>query len=291
MAEPAASPGWSVTVLGVAQDGGLPHPGCECPRCSAARDGRRRREKVACLGLTDGRRAFLVDATPDLAEQMHALGAAIASAKASAGDPSAPRVRTPDGVLLTHAHMGHYVGLAWLGKEALGARGFTIHGTPRMGDFLATNAPWRALFDEGRATFDARSPVDLGGVVAEAIPVPHRQEFTDAVAWRIRGPRGSVLWLPDIDSWDAWDLDVRDVVASVDVAFLDATFYADGELGHRDRREIPHPRVVETMRRLAGLGDRVRLIHLNHTNPLWDDPSPAAALGFRVAREGETFPI
>ena len=87
------------------------------------------------------------------------------------------------------------------------------------------------------------------------------------------------------------DLDVRDVVLSVDVAFLDATFYADGELGHRDMREIPHPRVVETMRRLAGLGDRVRLVHLNHTNPLWDDDAPATSRGFRVAREGETFEL
>jgi pyrroloquinoline quinone biosynthesis protein B len=188
--------------------------------------------------------------------------------------------------------MGHYVGLAWLGKEALAARGFAIHGTPRMGEFLRTNAPWRALFDDARATFDARSPVDLGGgLTAEAVPVPHRQEFTDAVAWLFRGPRGSALWLPDIDAWDRWDRDVRDVVSSVDVAFLDATFFADGELGHRDMRECPHPRVVDTMRRLAGLGDRVRLVHLNHTNPLWDEEGPAAAQGFRVAREGDEFPL
>jgi pyrroloquinoline quinone biosynthesis protein B len=269
---------WRAIVLGVAQDGGLPHPGCDCARCAAARDGRRRREKVACLGLTDGRRVLLVDATPDLPEQLHALHAAAAT-------------RALDGVLLTHAHMGHYVGLAWLGKEALAARGFTVHGTPRMGEFLRTNAPWRALFDDGGAEFDTRSSVDLGGVTAEAIPVPHRQEFTDAVAWLVRGPRRSVLWLPDIDSWDAWDRDVRDVVASVDVAFLDATFFADGELRHRDMTMIPHPRVVETMDRLAGLGDRVRLVHLNHTNPLWDDEGPATARGFRVAREGESFEL
>jgi len=122
-----------------------------------------------------------------------------------------------------------------------------------------------------------------------SIQVPHRQEFTDTVAWRIDGPRRSALWLPDIDAWDRWDRDVRDVVSSVDVAFLDATFFADGELGSRDMSEIPHPRVVETMERLAGLGDRVRLVHLNHTNPLWDDETPAASRGFRLAREGETF--
>ena len=268
------TPSWRATVLGVAQDGGLPHVGCSCPRCDGARRGARRREKVACLGLTDGRRVFLVDATPDLPEQLHAMGA-----------------RAPDGVLLTHAHMGHYIGLAHLGREALGARGCTIHGTPRMGEFLATNAPWRSLFDEGRATFDASARADLGGLVAEAIPVPHRQEWTDTVAWRLSGPRASALWLPDIDSWEKWDRDVREVVASVDVAFLDATFFADGELGNRDMAEVPHPRVVETMERLAGLGPRVRLVHLNHTNPLWDDDAPATSRGFRVACEGETFEL
>jgi pyrroloquinoline quinone biosynthesis protein B len=266
---------WLIRVLGVAQDGGLPHPGCDCPRCDAARTGRRRREKVACLGLTDGFRTWLLDATPDMPEQLHAMG-----------------VRAPDGVFLTHAHVGHYLGLAYLGKEALAARGVELHGTPRMGEFLWTNAPWSALIGEGRATFDASTTVDLGGVTAEALPVPHRQEFTDTVAWVLRGRKGSALWLPDIDSWEDWlaaGTDVRDVVASVDVAFLDATFFADSELGTRSMAEVPHPRVTDTMDRLAGLAGRVRLVHLNHTNPLWDDDTPATSRGFRVAREGDEF--
>lgn len=263
-----------LVVLGVAQDGGLPHAGCECARCAAARSGARRREKVACLGLSDGRRAWLFDATPDLPEQLHAMG-----------------VRLPSGIFLTHAHMGHYLGLAWLGKEALGARGVALRGTPRMEEFLRSNAPWRALFDDGRASFETSPSTDLGGVRVTSIPVPHRQEYSDTVAWRIEGPRAAALWLPDIDSWDAWERDIREVVSSVDVAFLDATFFAAGELGARDMREIPHPRVLETMDRLEGLGGRVRLIHLNHSNPLWDDESPAVARGFRVAREGETFAI
>lgn len=268
--------GWTATVLGVAQDGGLPHVGCRCPRCTAAREGRRRREKAACLGLRDGAgRTFLVDATPDLPDQLHALGAT-----------------TPTGVLLTHAHMGHYVGLAHLGKEALGVRGVTLFGTPRMGEFLRTHAPWRSLFDEGRVTFDASESVDLDGVTARRIAVPHRQEWTDAVAWEFRGPRRRVLWLPDIDSWDAWlaaGTDVRDVVRSVDVAYLDATFFADGELGARDMSEVPHPRVTDSMDRLADLASRVRFVHLNHTNPLWDDATPATSRGFAVAAEGETL--
>jgi len=269
-----SAPEFRAHVLGVAQDGGLPHAGCACARCDAARRGKRRRERVACLGVTDGKRAWLLDATPDLPDQLHDLG-----------------VRSPQGVFLTHAHMGHYLGLAHLGREALGVRGVALHGTPRMRDFLRTNAPWSALFDQGRVTFDASLHADLGGVTAEAIPVPHRGEWTDTVGWILRGPRASVLWLPDIDSWDAWDRDVREVVASVDVAFLDATFYDDGELPGVRMDEVPHPRVVDTMRRLGGLADRVRLVHLNHTNPLWDDEAPATAHGFRVARDGDVIDL
>jgi pyrroloquinoline quinone biosynthesis protein B len=59
-------------VLGIAQDGGVPHIGCRQERCVLARRDPSRRERVACLGLVDeqaGRR-FLIDATPDLPSQL-----------------------------------------------------------------------------------------------------------------------------------------------------------------------------------------------------------------------------
>ncbi len=261
--------GWRAVVLGIAQDGGMPHVGCDRGPCAAARRGERPAEKVACLGLTDGERGWLVDATPDLPAQLHALGAA-----------------APSGILLTHAHMGHVAGLQFLGREALGARGIPVHGTARMRSLLEGNEPWRRLVVEGRIVLADNAALDLGGLRVEAIPVPHRDELSDTVAYLVSGPRGRILWLPDIDGWDRWDRDLRAVVGSVDAAFLDATFLSDDEIG-RGQAEVPHPRAAETMDRLEGLADRVRLVHLNHTNPLLVDPSPALSRGFRVAREGE----
>jgi pyrroloquinoline quinone biosynthesis protein B len=106
-----------------------------------------------------------------------------------------------------------------------------------------------------------------------------------------------VFFLPDIDRWQGFDL--RGVVESVDVALLDGTFFADGELAGRDMSAIPHPRVRETMDLLSGLPAdrraRVRFIHLNHTNPLLDSGSAAstevAARGFGVAMEGERLAL
>ncbi len=265
---------WEAVVLGIAQDGGVPHPGCSCRRCEASATGAAPRLHVACIGLSDGQRVFLLDATPDLPAQLRAMDAA-----------------RPDGIFLTHAHMGHVTGLVYLGREALATRGMPVHATASMQAFLRANAPWRDLAEQGHVTLRPCEHVDIGGLTVTALPVPHRAEHTDTVGYRVEGPRGSLLFIPDIDSWDAWDRDVRDEVANVDVALLDATFFSPDELAHRDTGEIPHPFTRDTMERLAGLGDRVRLIHLNHTNPLLDDDGPARERGFAVAREGERFAL
>ncbi len=265
---------FEAVVLGIAQDGGVPHPGCACATCEARANGRAPRLHVACLGLTDGTRHALVDATPDLPAQLRLLGAA-----------------RPDALFLTHAHMGHVAGLLYLGREALAVRDVPVHGTAAMQRHLRGNAPWRELETQGHVRYADAGRTEFGDLVVEALPVPHRAEHTDTVAYRIRGPRGALLYVPDIDAWDAWDHDVRALVASVDVALLDATFFAPEELPHRDPREVPHPFVTDTLARLDGLGARVRLIHLNHTNRLLADETPARSRGFAVAREGERFAL
>jgi pyrroloquinoline quinone biosynthesis protein B len=267
-------PSWRLVVLGIAQDGGVPHLGCDAGPCAAARRGARRAEKAACVGIADGKRAFLVDATPDFAAQVHAMN-----------------VRAPSGVFLTHAHVGHYTGLVHLGKEVLGARGVPVFATSKMRQFLASNAPWRALVEDGNVDLRDNADVDLGGVRVTAVQVPHRNEYADTVGYVIAGPRAKALYVPDIDRWTAWDRDLRSMVESVDVALLDGTFFSGDELPGRDMSKVPHPCVAETMSLLAGLGAKTWFVHLNHTNPLLDDPSPVERRGFRVAREGDAFPL
>jgi len=263
---------WEAVVLGIAQDGGVPHVGCTCTRCETAANGRR--IHVACIALTDGARVFFLDATPDFPAQLRMMG-----------------VTRPDGIFLTHAHMGHVTGLLYLGREALATRGVSVYGTDSMHAYLRANAPWRDLEEDNRVALLPNDSVDLGGLVVRSFQVPHRAEHTDTVGYIAEGPRSSLMFLPDIDSWDRWDTDVRDAVSSVDLAFLDATFYSDDEFPNRDPSEVPHPRVTDTMARLDGLGDRVRLIHLNHTNPLLTDDAPARKRGFRLAAEGERVPL
>jgi pyrroloquinoline quinone biosynthesis protein B len=103
-----------------------------------------------------------------------------------------------------------------------------------------------------------------------------------------------VVFLPDIDKWERWDEQgtrIEDVVAEADVAYLDASFYQDGEIPGRAMSEIPHPFIVETMRRFesapASERAKIRFIHLNRTNPVAFEESAERKTversGFRVA--------
>lgn len=281
---------WTV-VLGVGQDGGYPQAGMRDP--AAWEDGLRRRLPVS-LGIVDpatGER-WMVEATPAFPEQLHAL------------DRLAPREDVPglDGILLTHAHVGHYAGLIQLGREIIGARGVPVHAMPRMEAFLRGNGPWDQLV--GLGNIEIR-PLQAGVATAlndrirvTPIPVPHRDEYSETVAFRIEGPRRSVLFLPDIDKWEAWDAlgtRIEEVLATVDAAYLDATFFGDGEVPGRSMSEIPHPFVEESLQRLGALPaaerDKVRFIHLNRTNPVGWPETPewrrVRDAGMRVARSGE----
>jgi pyrroloquinoline quinone biosynthesis protein B len=117
-----------------------------------------------------------------------------------------------------------------------------------------------------------------------------RFEFPDTT-----GPDRSILYLPDIDKWTRWKTSIEDVLQTVEVAYLDGTFYADGELPGRDMSKIPHPFIAESIERFSKLGaterSKIRFLHLNHTNPALDPESDATRAikkaGHRVAMQGE----
>ncbi|MEJ2483898.1 MAG: MBL fold metallo-hydrolase [Gemmatimonadota bacterium] len=278
-------------VLGTSQDGGIPQAGSRDHPAWERSDLRRR---IVSLGLVDpasGRR-WLFEATPDFREQLHRL------------DEIAPVDESPGlaGIFLTHAHIGHYTGLMFLGHESLGSDKVPVYAMPQMERFLSNNGPWSQLVRYRNIviqTLEAGTPVLLGeGLSVTPFLVPHRQEFSEVVGYRIEGPDRAVLFIPDIDSWEEWDgwgVRIEDQIAKVDVAYLDATFFADGEIPGRDMTGFPHPFLTHSMERFASMPEaeraKIRFIHLNHTNPA-SDPDAAArerieAAGFRVAVEGE----
>jgi pyrroloquinoline quinone biosynthesis protein B len=282
----------SAVLLGNAQDAGLPQAGCGCAHCAAAWADPSLRRCATALGLLDPAEGvyFLIDATPDFREQLHRMQALAPAARLG-------------GVLLTHAHLGHYTGLLQLGFEAMNTHGLPLFATRRMLDFLAGNAPWRMLLERGNVAPREITPGDwwelTPALSALAVLVPHRGEWSDTVGFMVRGPRRQLLYVPDIDDWDDWagppfGRDLRATVEGVDAALLDGTFFSAGELPGRDVRGIGHPLVTDTAARLRGTRAAVSFIHLNHSNPLHRAGPERAwleAQGLAVADEGTTHEL
>ena len=272
LAAPQSS-GWELVVLGIAQDAGIPHLGCDQPLCRAIRDGTRKPERVSSLGLVNRAtgQAWLFDATPDMVSQLGTLTAG----------------KAPAGVFLTHAHIVHYTGLMYFGRESLDARGVPVHGTDRMVRFLTANGPWSQLVTRNNIALKPLvpdTPVVLdGGVRVTAFAVPHRDEFTDTVGYLIERGSRRAIFIPDIDQWSKWSRSIRELVDSVDLAFLDGTFASADELPGRSIADIPHPLMPSTRDVLRGARGQVWFIHINHTN--------REIASRDVARDGQGFPF
>ncbi len=278
-----------VVVLGIGQDAGVPQMGCESPFCSEAWKNTKLRRMVSSIALVDpdSKSRWIFDATPDLPEQFELL-------KTVTGD----RSNDITGIFLTHAHIGHYTGLMYLGRESMNTSGIKVFAMPRMKQMLEQNAPWSQLVSLKNILLqplDDKIQVRLNvNLTVEPFLVPHRDEFSETVGFRITSSTKTLVFIPDIDKWQKWPTAIADVVRSTDYLLIDGTFYADGEIG-RPMSEVPHPFVTETMGLLSGLPakDRAKVffIHFNHSNPLVQGDrkriAEVRAKGFGIAAQGQ----
>jgi len=273
--EQSYTKGPSLIVLGTVQDAGSPHIACTRDCCKDLFERQDPSRKVVSLGVIDPEsgKKFLFEATPNITTQLKALQ--------NFGIKSSSEL--PDGIFLTHAHIGHYTGLMYLGKEATNASGTMVYAMPKMKRFLTQNGPWSQLVSEGNITIHEMQHQKLVPLTANlsVIPfiVPHRDEFSETIGYTIIGPRKKVLFIPDIDKWEQWNKNIVTVLASVDVAYIDATFYDGEEIGYRDISQIPHPFVIESMALFENLPleekNKIHFIHFNHTNPLLEHSNKA----------------
>jgi pyrroloquinoline quinone biosynthesis protein B len=282
-----------ITILGIAQDAGYPHINCENDCCKSFYDGSESRKLVSCLGLVDlvDNKKYIFDATPDFTEQTQELNT-----------NHLDNGYIIDGVFLTHAHIGHYTGLMYLGFEALGANKVPVYAMPRMKEYLETNGPWSQLLTFNNVDL---KPLQNDSVVTlnrnlkvTPILVPHRDEFSETVGYKIEGQNKSALFIPDIDKWEKWERNIIEEVKKVDYAFVDASFFRDGEID-RDMSKIPHPFTTQTTTLFENedleTKNKIHFIHFNHSNPTIKDShrlkDSILNLGFRFAKEGDVYDL
>jgi len=279
-----------IYVLGNVQDAGLPHIGCDEKICVDAFN-QKKKYYVTSLALVDeqNNEYSLFDVTPDISEQLRIIENDLFN-----------QFTLPRNIFITHAHIGHYSGLMYFGREALGSKGVKVNVLPRMYDFINDNAPWSQLVELQNISLNKinfRDNIQINpDLTVIPIQVPHRDEFSETAAFLIIGPNKTALFLPDIDKWSKWSISIVEMLLNVDYAFIDASFYTNNEI-NRDINEIPHPLVIETIELLSDLPDyqrdKVYFIHMNHTNQMLDPNSDISGnvleKGFNIARLGQKF--
>ena len=278
-----------VTILGTLQDGGYPQLGCELTCCS----GIIKKERfVSCLSIIDSikNKFWLIDITPDFRDQIQII------------NDKVNRI-IPDGIFITHAHSGHYTGLLELGREVMNTTNLPVYVMSKMKLFLENNNPWKQLIKQGNVKLiqmedDIAIPLSKELTICPFL-VPHRSEISETVGFKIKSSTLSIIYIPDIDSWKEWEINISKLVKDNDILFLDGTFYHEEELKGRDIDEIPHPRIKDSMQILGGLDplnrSKVYFTHLNHTNNALRDYTyeykHIIDNGFKIAFEGLKFQL
>lgn len=274
-------------ILGTVQDGGAPHIACKKKCCKDLSSQEKANRKITCLEIFQpkSKQSLLFEATPDIISQWALLSFPL------------------KGIFITHAHMGHYSGLLHLGREAFGSEDIPVYVMPKMHSFLENNAPWSQLVNlkniQLKRLENKKYIEPLKNLKITPISVPHRDEFSETVGFKIKGPNKTILFIPDIDKWTLWEEDLITLLKEVDIAFIDATFFSQEEVNYRPLSEIPHPLAIETIAYLknesVSLKNKVYFIHMNHTNPMLDENSEVSNFiikeGFNIARLGLQFEL
>ena len=277
-----------IYILGNTQDAGLPHIGCQHPFCEDSFNVYEEHYSTSIAVVnSDLKKYILFEATPDITFQLNNL-------KKNIFD----EFLLPESIYITHAHIGHYTGLMYFGREALGSKELIVRVLPRMSIFLQNNGPWSQLVDINNIKIKeinfGSSTKELANIDITPVKVPHRDEYSETAGYIIKGKNKKALFIPDIDKWGKWDRDLSQLAKEFDFLLIDATFYDSKEI-NRDISEIPHPLVTETIDLLNGLSienrNKVYFIHMNHTNMMLDPDSELSKLitskGFNIARLGQ----
>ena len=278
-----------IVILGIAQDGGVPHAGCSKNCCINRWSDPTKHLMVSSLGIVDpnSNETWMIDATPNFPKQLKVL--------------TENNIRRLKGIILSHAHIGHYTGLMHLGREVIGAKSVPVYAMPKMGKYLKQNGPWSQLVSLKNISIkkmNDEKTIKLNKRISlTPFLVPHRDEFSETVGFKIEGPNKSIIFIPDIDKWNKFDKDILEIVSNNDIAILDGPFYQNGEIPGRDMSEIPHPFIIETidlMKKISDISD-IFFIHLNHTNPALVQDSNAQKnifeAGFKITEFGQMISL
>jgi pyrroloquinoline quinone biosynthesis protein B len=268
----------------------------------------RHRSQSSAAVSADGRRWFLLNASPDVHAQV---------ARLSVGEPAGVRRVPVEGIVLTDAELDHTIGILLLRE----GRHLQIYATQAVRSILEKDSrilPVTRAFAEVRLeNLPASGSTPLSyrdgcpsGLTVTSFPVPagpprfagdDHPGHTVGLLIRDETSGGACAFVPGCGGLDETLLGL---LGSADLVLFDGTFWKDDELialgiGERTAREMDHLPVSGpegSLERLASLGSAHRIYtHINNTNPMLIEDSPERILverrGLAVGADGMLFTL
>ena len=300
-------------MLGSAAGGGFPQwnsNGAGCRRARAGDPAAKARTQASLAVSVDGERWFLVNASPDLREQIgRSAFLHPRSPDAGGGERDSPIA----GVVLTSGDVDAIAGLLTLRER----QPFTLFGTSRTLAVLDANPIFEVLNREvvERRAVGLNAPTALcDGLSLELFATPGKTplylETNDAPEITLDGVTvgaaftdgaATVLFMP---SCAAMTPVLKARIAAASVVFFYATLWRDDEMivqgaGAKTGLRMGHMSLSGPAGTLAALSDvcdpRKILIHINNTNPVLLEDSPERAeverAGWTVAWDGQEIAV
>jgi pyrroloquinoline quinone biosynthesis protein B len=302
-------------VLGSGAGGGFPQWNCNCANCRGLRSGSLRttaRTQSSTAVSTDGVRWYLINASPDILQQINAF--------AGLSPRTIPRDTPIQAILLTNAELDHIAGLLSLRE----AQPLCFYSTRQVRDWvLATNVVFRAVCSSSQRTWKVVSTsgqheligVDGqdSGLRYEAFAVPTKppaylmdvvsQWSEGTIGYKITDVRSgrSLAYVPAIKQIDAY---IIAILGSCDCFFFDGTCWSDDELVAQGLAQktalsmghVPISGPGGSLVQLTSLRNARKIYtHLNNTNPLLIEDSAERRVveeaGWEVAFDGMEFEV
>jgi len=305
-----------IKVIGAAAGGGLPQWNCNGRNSADARKGVatvKPRTQASVAVSADGRQWVLLNAAPDLRQQINA------TAELQPNPDGPPRNSPIKAVVLTNGDVDAVAGLLCLRE----GQPFTVYGSARVLDVLAGNS----IFDVLNPDLVKRKAMELGtafavegpsgpvGLTVEAFTVPGKiplyledeeagtggsfgTQEGDTVGLKVTEDASGqhFFFIPGCSKIDDA---LRARLEGAPLLFFDGTLYTNDEmiaqgLMNKTGDRIGHMNMSGpegTVAQLAPLGiTRKIFIHINNSNPVLRDDSPeraaVEAAGWEVSFDG-----
>ncbi|WMT87760.1 pyrroloquinoline quinone biosynthesis protein PqqB [Pelagibacterium sp. 26DY04] len=288
-----------IIILGAAAGGGVPQWNCGCANCRDAREGRPelKANQASAAISADGEHWFLVNASPDLRQQI---------ANTPALHPRAGELRHSPiaGVILTNGEIDAITGLLTLREGSP----FTLYAHSRVHSILAANSIFNAL-KPGIVTretltlgesFSPAAGLDIlpfaaPGKTALFLEDEEESDPGDTIGLKITdlSTGRSVVFLPACAQLTD---DVLDLTDGTDAVFFDGTLWRDDELlaqglGKKTGQRMGHMSMQDVIPTLADMriGQKF-FFHINNSNPAWrtdsEERKKIEAAGWTIPAEG-----